>query len=463
MNKNENKELYFNTLGEATELKRELRELEDKLREEYAELDGTSAAKKVFDDIWEVNTVRRELINATDEMISEYNSEEQNYLIEKISEVKTIVENNKVLLDEKELEEENIEEEIEEEKPLEETEVVEVKKGNKTSAWVLLGSVAAGFLGGLASGALLRGCSNERVNTSLVQEDEEETKEETKELKPGEPGTFLDANDENQVNERVNWYFENYFNKTLEGSNEVIRDSITKENLADAICVANGVVPNDASFNANEVINYNNKLVQMFINYQSDAEKTTTGKINFIPTQYIFSDGSYEQKCAAEVDAIMEPLIKAINEDNCEEYVKYATAFGELMRDQYYLPDNTTEHHCVRSVTSYPSRIQLYGLAYANYTANVYEEGLSDKLNICVPFCKDYNTNEVVNMPLSKLMTMLDFVPTSQWDAVIARSGMTVEEIKNLGNASVEDTMPVEFTKDAKNHFRELSYQPVLK
>ena len=32
-----------------------------------------------------------------------------------------------------------------------------------------------------------------------------------------------------------------------------------------------------------------------------------------------------------------------------------------------------------------------------------------------------------------------------------------LEQIKALGNQSTEDTMPVIFTRDAKNHFRENS------
>ena len=54
-------------------------------------------------------------------------------------------------------------------------------------------------------------------------------------------------------------------------------------------------------------------------------------------------------------------------------------------------------------------------------------------------------------------MATLDFVPMSQWDAVIQRSGLTVDQIKALGNQSTEDTMPVIFTRDAKNHFKENS------
>ena len=230
---------------------------------------------------------------------------------------------------------------------------------------------------------------------------------------------------------------------------------MTKENLADIIQVVNGVSPD--GFEVNELLNYNNKMTQIFSAYLSTEDRTKNGKIGFIPTQYLFEDGSHDQKCAAEVDEVMEKIINAINTENDEDYKKYAIEFGELMRDQYYLVDNTSEHYNTRSIASYPARIQLYGMAYAYYTETIMEYGLSRGIDICVPFCIDYTTKQIVEVPLSKLMATLEFIPMDQWDAVIQRSGLTVEQIKALGNQSTEDTMPIIFTRDAKNHFKENS------
>lgn len=309
--------------------------------------------------------------------------------------------------------------------------------------------IGAGVLGGaavLAAGYGLASCtSNNADKASLEQTQDNNT----------EYGTFNDASDVDQVNERVDWYFDNYFDKEYANENQVVKDSVTKENLADIIQVVNGVAPE--GFEVNEVINYNNKMTQIFSAYLSTEDRTKSGNIGFIPTQYLFEDGSHDQKCAAEVDAVVEKVINAINNNNEEEFKKYATEFGELMRDQYYLVDNTSEHYNTRSIASYPARIQLYGMAYAFYTETIMEYGISKGIDVCIPFCIDYSTGETVEVPLSKLMATLDFVPMSQWDAVIQRSGLTVEQLKALGNQNTEDTMPVIFTKDAKNHFRENS------
>lgn len=308
--------------------------------------------------------------------------------------------------------------------------------------------IGAGVLGGaalLGAGYGLSSCVSTNTNKASLEQTEDKNLD----------GTFKDASDVDQVNARVDWYFENYFNKEYANENQVVKDSVTKENLADIIQVANGVAPD--GFEVNEVVNYNNKMTRIFSAYLSTEARTKSGNIGFIPTQYLYEDGSHDQKCAAEVDAVMEKIINAINTNNDEDYKKYAVEFGELMRDQYYLVDSTSNHYNTRSIASYPARIQLYGMAYAFYTETIMEYGISKGIDICIPFCIDHSTGQTVEIPLSKLMAILDFVPMDQWDAVIQRSGLTVEQIKALGNQGTEDTMPVIFTRDAKNHFRENS------
>ncbi len=327
--------------------------------------------------------------------------------------------------------------------PIDEVEDEYVKPKNSKAI-----KIGAGILGGaalLGAGYGITSCVSKNADKASLDQTQDKN----------EDGTFKDASDTEQVNERVDWYFENYFDKEYANENQVVKDSVTKENLADIIQVVNGVAPE--GFEVNEVINYNNKMTQIFSAYLSTADRTKNGNIGFIPTQYLFEDGSHDQKCAAEVDDVMEKIISAINTNNDEEYKKYATEFGELMRDQYYLVDNTSEHYNTRSIASYPARIQLYGMAYAFYTETIMEYGISKDIDICIPFCIDYNTGKTVEVPLSKLMATLEFIPVNQWDAVIQRSGLTVEQIKALGNQSTEDTMPVIFTRDAKNHFRENS------
>lgn len=267
-------------------------------------------------------------------------------------------------------------------------------------------------------------------------------------------GHFTDPSDPEMLEERANWYFDEYFSKF--DSDKLEKSGITRESLIDIMSVFNGKLPVDGNFEVNELLNYNNQAVKAFVNFPSSWNDVKGGQRMFIPTQYLFRDGSYEQKCAAEVDELMEKIITAMNEEDYATFYENTVKFGELMRDQYYLVDNNTDHYTVRSVASFPSRIQLYGLAYANWADNINEFQISREIDVCVPFCFDHETKEMTEIPLANLMATLEYIPMGEWDAVLQRAGITPEEIANLGNSAVEDPMPVVFTRDAKNHFREL-------
>lgn len=199
----------------------------------------------------------------------------------------------------------NEEEELPEELPTpntenneEEEEVVAVKKPNKTLralSYIGVAGLAVGVGYGLAS------CSNknaEVLNAETEVEDldvdaETEVIKES-ELKPGEPGTFKDASNEDEVNARVDWYFENYFNKEYPNLTDVEKDSINKESLADMVKIVNGELID--GFEMNELVNYDNKLTQMFSTYLSTLERAEANNVGFIPSQYLYEDGSHEQK-----------------------------------------------------------------------------------------------------------------------------------------------------------------------
>ena len=98
--------------------------------------------------------------------------------------------------------------------------------------------------------------------------------------------------------------------------------------------------------------------------------------------------------------------------------------------------------------------MHLYGLSYSQYVANILEYGIINNIDVCIPFCFD-NDGYVEEIPLSKLMATLDFVPIGEWEYVLKRAGMTSQEIASYGNNAVEDTMFQRFLKDAKNHYSE--------
>ncbi len=428
-----------------------LRNYDAKLRKQYAESNSKEEQAEIVIKVKDVDKRYYEVKADYAKYIANETTEEERIAIEKKYAKQYGIKSGRIEELPKELENNESEED--------EEEVTEIKKPKNGLLKKILSYVGvAALAGGIVYGTSK--CSRDNSADTLTSDEQIEDQELDEELQPGEPGTFKDASNDEEVNARIDWYFNNYFDKEYADMNQIQKDSINKENLADIIKIVNGEIPE--GFEMNELVNYNNKLTQMFSTYLSTLERTEANNVGFIPSQYLYEDGSHEQKCAAELDAVMEPLIKAVNEHDNESFKKYAIEFGELMRDQYYIPDAQANHYNVRSIASFPSRMHLYGLSYAMYAETIMEYGIVNNIDVCIPFC--FNSEGVVEeIPLSKLMATLDFVPMGQWEYVLKRAGMSQQEIVNYGNASVEDTMFQGFLKDAKNHYNEkLSQQMTL-
>ena len=271
---------------------------------------------------------------------------------------------------------------------------------------------------------------------------------------------YDDASNAKQVEARAKWYYDAYFSKLFSGLSDTAKETANEKTLANNMPVLSGGEKLYTDFNyGTDIIEANNAIVQQFCSNLSLDNKT--GKVDFVPSQYLYLDGSYEQECAAEVDAVLELLVNAIKNKNDEAFKKYATEFGIIMAHQYYYLDIKDGYHNVRGMADSPSKIHLWAIAYAEYTNKIMTYALDHGINICVPFCKDYSTGETVEMPLSKLMAMLDFVPMNEWDAVLARAGISVSELEAMGNKDTDNTMPVVFMADAKNHYKGMV--PVLR
>lgn len=324
-------------------------------------------------------------------------------------------------------------------------------KSNKgsTGKGIAIGLLIAGAITAAVFG-LTRCAEPANTDSDLLTNKTEQKADEDNEVKMPK---YTDASNEKQVEARAKWYYETYFNKLFSGLSEVAKETANEDTLADNMPVLSGGQKLYTDFNAEtDVIEANNAIVQQFCSYLSLDNKT--GKTGFVPSQYLYIDGSYEQKCAAEVDAVLEPLVKAINNKDDEAFKKYATEFGVIMANQYYYPDITDGHYNVRGMADSASRIHLWSISYAEYTNKIMTYGLEHDIDVCVPFCIDYTTGKMVEVPLSKLMAMLEFVPEYEWDAVLARAGISVEALEKMGNKDADNTMPVIFTTDAKNHYK---------
>lgn len=327
----------------------------------------------------------------------------------------------------------------------------EKRKTNKISTVAMIAALAAALALGHVTAPAVQSYFQTRQEQNI--DDEEENKEKSKKpLKLGEPGTLTDITDSEQVIARSKWYYETYFNKEFENLSDSKKERVSEENLADLIKIVHGKEMIYKDTDPEELNNYQNILGDMFCNFLSLEDR---GNWGFVPTQYLYLDGSVEQKAAAQVDAVMEPLIKAMNEKNDELVVKYAKEFGELMKKQFYLLNiENDDVVAVRGECSNASKYHLWKLAYKQYTTKIFEYCVANDLNVCIDFCTDHNTKETVQLSLSALMATLEKIPMDNWDAVLARAGITAKQVEKLGNKYSGLTMSNIFIEDARDSLK---------
>ena len=261
-----------------------LKRYDGELRNEYKKEGKTVSEKNSI--VATIKKVDSEYLEATKELeVYKTASEEKRREIEDkyISRYRLNIKRDEV----EELPEELSIEENKEDKE-EAEEVVAVEKP-KTGLRILSYIGIAGLAGGIGYG--LASCSNknaEVLNNETELEDldvDTETVQEEPELKPGEPGTFKDASNEDEINARVDWYFENYFDKEYPNLTDVEKDSINKENLADMIKIVNA---------SEKIIVYGNR-------YRSTYEEID---IALTKAEELFKRGKYKESIDLSIKSL---------------------------------------------------------------------------------------------------------------------------------------------------------------
>lgn len=329
------------------------------------------------------------------------------------------------------IEEETVEEEPEQEEP----EVVKEKE-NKTGK-IILGTVAGiGILGtALHTGLIL--------HDKAVEKDVEEDKDADKEKEIEKPfetyGNFTDVTDEEQVQERAEWYYNTFLANQANNANP-----ITVEDLANDIRVFNGEFKLDASGNPS----YNDMdVVQSSIDLHTianyDSVSSLGNNIRFTPTAPLFVDGSLAQKGAIDLDNAMAKVVKAINADDKEAFIEASKEWGKVVVSMFDYEDMTGKYvgiHQVDAPTSFP----LFHAMNSKYASTILEYSEANHIAICIPYCIDYCTNETKDVALSEIMYNLN---ERNIDAVAVRSGNLEQYEKN------NVTLPEDLCLSAKEYF----------
>lgn len=293
---------------------------------------------------------------------------------------------------------------------------------------------AAVVLGILGIGVGLSSCENEK--TAEYQETQEEKRDrfdEKKEKPFAEYRKLTNVLNNKQVQNRATWYFNTYV-KQNDGIN-----MIDENGIEDIIRMTNGEFIN-GSYNGNDIIDIANDI-HTISNYSSFAKYGNN--VKFIPYAPLFEDGTLAQEGAIMLDASMKNIVKAINENNKEDFLKYAKEWGTTMVNIFEYNDFNGKYPSVFQMDSYRA-YQLYQVMYANYGSTILEYSLRNNINICIPYCVDHNSKEVREVPLSEIIYTINEVPT---DWVAKRSGHDKEYAEN------NESLPVELYMSAKNYF----------
>ncbi len=354
---------------------------------------------------------------------------------------------------------------------LDEEEKTSVDESNKCGAAKVIGGIlAVTALAGIAyhTGAKLGSCNSCSGSRSLITEVEEtEIPEET--IKPtattatptatptvtpsatpevtptpaltlGEYGTFFDVEDEEQVNARAQYIYDNYFANNTSLTEEQ-KQLITVEKIANTIRVMNGVLPLDKDGNAflkgNTLNDYSNVLYEMVVNVGSNDNLNYT----YFPAYLLAVDGSEESEYIKSYSPIYEKLVYALNEHDDEQVQDAIACLGYKFYNEWYLQgmyEGFENPHFLRTDVKYLTFISTI----EPFFGTALEWHLSERKPVCIEACVDYNTGEKELLTVNAIANALR---TGAWSDVSAKlAGNTVypvswiEEYFEALNSSLE-------------------------
>lgn len=300
-----------------------------------------------------------------------------------------------------------------EEEPIED-EVEEVTEEKRPiGGYIVAGLVGAAIT--LGAGALFHGCQAEEA---IVQEDEEPEKEEEKELKPGEYGTFLDVTDNEQVEARAQYIYDNYYAEILPQLSESEKELCTPEKIANTIRVLNGELPLDAEgnkyYDVNLVDDFGQLYVKTVCNIPSSPE---LDKIYHVPSHMFAVDGSQTSDFMKAYDEDYSKVAEGRNARDGEKTREAIASLGTKMWNQWVLQGMYGD------VSPYDLPASQRNLAFlgtmAPYAPYVFEYNLNAMQPVCIEACVDYSTKTMKELTVNEIYVGYT---SGQWDTVIAKA-----------------------------------------
>ena len=343
---------------------------------------------------------------------------------------------------------------------VEEAEQVETKKSHCGAKAVAAG-LAGGVLGGLVTYSLLNkdkwnvgiGVNNE----ATVQDDLVQTYDangnlievEAINLLPGEYGTFLDVNDDEQVMARAEYIYNTYYAKFINNLCQADREIISVNEIANTIRVVNGHLPLDENGNRYMDSNVTDYYMNRFIDFVGKIPSCDQmGTIEYVPGYLFAEDGSKMSEFIKSYDDLYRNIANARNNRDGQELrknvqviaAKYWTEWflqgmggniiinndnGELFYSSEVPEGNYSVYRVynpygLEEFKKYPA----YCATMYRYDTFIYEAEHNQMATVCIPACVNYSSKEMEDLSIDQIYTAID---TGVWNDIIARSaGMEV-------------------------------------
>ncbi len=336
------------------------------------------------------------------------------------------------------------EDEIENEEP---TKVEKSNKGLGAAILALLGFGAVGAVG-YAIGSNEKAAdyeeSNDNTQTPVPTEEVKDlplqtvapevtdvpevtvTPEVTPSLTLGEVGTFTDITNDEQVNARAQFIYDNYYKSYINDLSENTQSGVSVELIANCIRVMNGELPLDENgnkvFDINIVDDYSGKYVNLLTNIPSSAEKD--GWL-YTPAYLFTTDGTDLQKFIKSYDDLYAQVVDGLNKQDATIARPAIEQIGHKFNNEWILDGmygDVNPH-------TFDSKNKLFAFwsTIFPYGTTVVEYNIDSMQPVCIEACVDYETKLMKEVPVTELYYG---ILTGEYNEVVGRlTGIDVPNI----------------------------------
>ena len=236
-------------------------------------------------------------------------------------------------------------------------------------------------------------------------------------LKLGEVGTFLDITNDEQVEARANYIYDNYYKPYIGNLSQNSQDAVSVDLIANCIRVMNGELPLDENgnkvFNINVVDEYSQKYVNLLTNLPSSPEKDGW---SYTPAYLFTTDGTKLQEFVKSYDDLYEQVVDGLNKQDAlivrpaVEQIGYKF-WNEWIVNGMYGDVNPQQFDSNSKLFAFWSTIMPYGTTVVEYNIDSMQP-------VCVKVCVDYASKENKDVPVTELYYG---ILTGEYNEVVGR------------------------------------------